>query len=330
MAEVLSQNEIDDLLKALDSGAIDVAEVEKSGEKKTRLYDFKRPNKFGKEQIRTLHSIHEHFSRLLSTFLAGTLRANCEVELVSVEEQIFYEFNNSLPDPVFLAVIDMAPLEGSFLMEISTPIAYGLIDRILGGAGLASGNTREFTEIELALLERLTSHILRLFRDAWDAFLPVSPSLNRIETNPRYIQFLAPNETIAIVTLMVRMGAVDGFINVCIPHLSIKAIEAKLSNRARFTNTVTTKEGDGSSHTIVQRIKDSTVEVRALLGQTTLTAGDVMELQSGDVIGLSGSIHDPIRIQIGEIVRFHGIPGVLNNKLAIRIVGIHEEDEENE
>lgn len=330
MAEVLSQNEIDALLEALDSGAIDVAEVKKSGEKKTRIYDFKRPNKFGKEQIRTIHAIHEHFARLMATFLAGTLRAFCEVELVSVEEQIFYEFNNSLPDPVFLAVIDMMPLEGAILMEISTPVAYGLIERLLGGAGLASGNSKEFTEIELALLERLTSHILRLFRDSWTTVLPVSPSLDRIETNPRYIQFLAPNETIAIVTLMVRMGAVDGFINVCIPHLSIKAVEAQLTNRARFSNQVPSKEEDGTSSAIVQRIKESTVEIKAVLGQTTLTAKDVMELQPGDVIGLSGSIHDPVRIRIGEVVRFHGIPGTLNNKLAVRIVAVHEEDEENE
>jgi len=326
MADVLSQSEIDALLKALDSGALDVEEVKDSGKRKTRVYDFKRPNKFGKEQIRTLYAVHEHLARLLSTFLASMMRTYCEVNLISVEEQIFHEFNNSLPDPVILAVLELRPMESSVLMEVPTPLCYALIERILGGGGFVSGESREYTEIELALLERVFRHMLRLFREAWAHILPMEPALVRIETNPRYNEVLSTNETIAIITLRAQIGGADGLINLCIPHLSIKPYEEKMSSRYRYSAAYTGKDADGASGQVLMRIQDSPVELRAILGETEITARDILELQAGDVIRLSSRIETPVAVAVGERVKFLGIPGVKNKHIAIRIESAKEEE----
>ena len=326
MAEVLSQNEIDALLRALDSGTLDVQEVKDGGKRNPRAYDFKRPNKFGKEQIRTLHAVHEHFSRLLSTFLASMLRTFCEVSLISVEEQIFYEFNNSLPDPVILAVLELRPMESSVLMEVPTPICYALIERILGGGGFVSGESREYTEIELALLERVFRHMLRLFREAWANILPVEPALMRIETNPRYNEALSTNETIAIITLRVQIGGIDGLVNLCIPHLSIKPYEEKMSSRHRYAAAYSDKDAEGTSEKVLMRIQNSLVELRAILGETEITAREVLELQAGDVIRLKSRIEAPMAVAVGEGVKFRGIPGVKNKHIAIRIESAQEEE----
>lgn len=326
MAEVLSQNEIDALLKALDSGALDVEKVKDSGMRKTRVYDFKRPNKFGKEQIRTLHAVHEHFSRLFSTFLASMLRTFCEVNLISVEEQIFHEFNNSLPDPVILAVFELKPMESSVLMEVPTPICYALIERILGGGGFVSGESREYTEIELALLERVFRHMLRLFREAWAHILPIEPVLVRLETNPRYNEVLSSNETIAIITLRAQIGAADGLLNLCIPHMSIKPYEEKMSSRYRYAAAYSGREAEDTSQEMLLRIQNASVELRAILGETEITARDVLELQAGDVIRLNSRIEAPVAVAVGERIKFKGVPGVSNKHIAIRIESLQEEE----
>jgi flagellar motor switch protein FliM len=328
--EVLSQSEIDRLLEALDSGELDVTQVEKDNRKKTREYDFSRPNKFSKEQMRTLHAIHEYYVRLLTTYLSGILRTTCHVEIMSVEEQIFHEFNNSLSDPVILAVINMPPLKSEVLMEVSTSAAYGMIDRILGGTGGAVNGGRDYTEIELALMERIISRIIMLFRDSWSNVVDVEPSLDRIETNSRFIQVLSPNETIAIITLAVNIGDVEGLINICIPNVGIKPFEEKMSSRLWFSRNVAETEEALEPKALMQLIRESTVDIKAILGETSITVREVLELQQGDVIQLNSKISNSVKICVGDIVKFYGAPGVINDRVAIKIMSRFDEEEENE
>ena len=328
--EVLSQREIDKLLEALDSGDLDVSEAQKKGPKKIRKYDFSRPNKFGKEQMRTLHIVYEYYARLLSIYLSGILRTICHVELVSVEEQIFYEFNNSLSDPIILAVIDMPPLQGSVLMEVSTSVAYGIIDRILGGIGGSIKEASDYTEIEIVLLERIIFQIVGPLRESWSNVIQVDPSLNRIETNSRFIQVMSPNETIAIITLTVNIGDIEGFINVCIPNISIKPFEEKMSSRMWFSQSTSETGETLQNDDIMLRLRSSVIDIKAILGNTDITAQEILELQKGDVIQLNSKMNDSIKLCIGNIVKFCAVPGVRNNKIAVRIISQVDEEAEDE
>jgi flagellar motor switch protein FliM len=147
MGDVLSQKEIDDLLKAFSTGEIDAEEFKETKDVVVKNYDFTRPSKFSKEHLRTLEIIFEHFGRLLSTHFPAYLRTNAQIEVVNSEAIIYAEFTNALSNPVLLGMIDFDPLEGSIIIELSENIGFAVVDRILGGAGPPSQESRNFTEI---------------------------------------------------------------------------------------------------------------------------------------------------------------------------------------
>ncbi len=155
MSEVLSQSEIDSLLQALSSGELDVEEMKDSGEKQVKDYDFARPSKFSKEHLRTLEIIFEHYGRLVSTNLPVYLRKNIQVEVMNSEALTYSEFTNALSNPVLLGIVDFSPLKGSVILEIASNLGYAMVDRMLGGSGLPLDKSREFSEIELLIIECL-------------------------------------------------------------------------------------------------------------------------------------------------------------------------------
>lgn len=320
MADVLSQQEIDQLLSALDSGDLKVLEVDRSSEKKIKKYDFKRPNKFNKEQIRILHIIYENYSRLLSTFFSGMLRTYCHVEIVSVEEQIFYEFTNSITDPIILAITKMEPMPANTLLEVSTSITFGIIERLLGGTCTGIYEVREFTEIELTLMQKTLRQMVSLLKEAWSGIVDIEPSIERVETNSRLMQILPPSETIAIITMKVSLGNVDGVINVCIPHLSIKAVENQLNSQTLFASNKKEEERPIGSKEFIENIGDSEMKITAVLGSTYIAAGDVLELQKGDVIQLDAGITSNVKILVEDLLKFEGLPGIYGNKKAVKII----------
>ena len=199
MSEVLSQSEIDNLLKALNSGELDVDEIKDKDEKQVKNYDFARPTKFSKEHLRTLEIIFEHYGRLLSTNLPAYLRKAVQVEVVNSESVIYSEFSNALSNPVLLGVVNMEPLEGTMVMEISGNLAYAMIDRLLGGEGEPLDKIRDYSEIELVILERIYTICVNLLREPWQNVVSITPRLERIETNSQFAQIISPSETIAII-----------------------------------------------------------------------------------------------------------------------------------
>ncbi|HOV69890.1 MAG TPA: flagellar motor switch protein FliM [Clostridia bacterium] len=290
--------------------------------RRIRTYDFKRPNKFNKDHIRTLQSVFEHFSRLMSTFLSSMLRTYCEVSLESVQENIFHEFNSSLPEPVILAVIDMRPMDGYTLMEIPAGISYSIIERILGGSGHISDEKSDYTEIELAIIERVVRQMLYIFKEVWSYLLPLEPKLERLETNPKYNQQLSTNETVAVIKLKASVAQTVGYIKICIPHLSIKPYEDLMGSKSRFANGV--KETTPPREDILNSLKDSVMEIKAILGETVITTRELTELQVGDVIQLNSKINNSINLTVDNLVKFSGIPGAVNKKIAVRVVAVLE------
>lgn len=328
MGDILSQNEIDNLLQALNTGEIDVKEIQtNSHEKKVKLHDFKRPSKFAKDHIRTLQHIHENYSRLVTNFLSGYLRTLVQVEVISVEALQYSEFTNSIANPAILAVVDFSPLSGSIILDLSPQIAYALIDRILGGQGVSIEKVRGFTEIEMAIVERIISQILMLMKEPWENVIETRPRLERIETNAQFAQIMSPNEMIALVTLSTRVGEVEGFMNICIPHMVVEPVMSKLSTRLWFS-MIEKGVSPESKKALQYNVEDMEVPLRALLGQTLVSVNDFLQLQMGDVIPLDTNVDGKHPVLVGDIMKFYAKPGVKNKKIAIKITDVIREGEE--
>jgi flagellar motor switch protein FliM len=328
VGDILSQNEIDELLKALTTGDIDVQQIQTTKtEKKIKLHDFKKPPKFANDHKRTLQFIYENYARLIQSFLSGYLRTLVQVDVLSVDALQYSEFSNSLANPVVLAVVDFSPLNGSIIFEMDPSIAYSLIDRILGGRGSAMDRVRSFTEIELAILERIIVQILNLMREPWESIISIKPRLEKIETNAQFAQLIHPNEMVALITLNVVVGDVKGMINICIPHMVVEPIMPKLSTKLWFTSNESEKI-ENHQQDIELRIENTFVPVRAILGNTSINISEFLDLQVGDVVPLETNINGCLEIMVGNIPKFHAKPGVKKNKIAVKITDVIGREEE--
>jgi len=328
VSEVLSQNEIDALLSALNSGEIDVQEIkEEKEERKVRDYNFKIPNKFAKDHTRTLQIMHENYSRLLQTYLSGYLRALVQIEVISVDQLTYNEFTNSMPNPSVLGIVEFAPLTGSIIVEMTPTISFAMIERILGGAGHAFERVRGFTEIELSLLEKIIGQIINFFKDPWKNVIELRPRLKKIETNPQFAQILSPNETVALITLNTKIGSIEGMIHICIPHLVIEPVIPKLSTKFWFSGI--TKEITGSDLKIIEKkIQSTLLPIRVVLGDSEITVRDFLELGAGDVIQLNTSVNDDLKIYVGNLKKFSGKPGLKKNKVSVKITRIEKKGDD--
>ena len=328
MGDILSQNEIDELLKALNTGEIDVQQMQTTTqEKKVKNHDFKRPPKFAKEHLNTLKVINDTYARLITSFLSGYLRALVQVDVVSVEAISYYEFNNSISNPVILAMVDFTPLSGSIIFEIGPQIAFALVDRILGGRGNMLDKLRGFTEIELAIVERIIIQMLNLMREPWENVIAIRPRLEKIETNAQFAQIISPNEMVALVTLNARVGDVEGMINICIPHMVVEPIVSKLSTRFWFS-TVEKEATRETKESIEIKIENTKVPLTAILGKTTISVNDFIELMPGDVLPLDTSVNGDLEVLVGDLLKFYAKPGVKKNKVSIKVTQVIRREDE--
>lgn len=331
MGEILSQNEIDELLKALDTGELDVQQIKASTqEKKVRNHDFRRPSKFAKEHLKTLNIIYDNYSRIVTNYLTGYLRSFVQIDVINVESIAYLDFNNSISNPVIMAIVELTPLNGSVIIEMEPTVAFALIERILGGKGITMGKNRDFTEIELAIMERIIRQLLNLMPEPWENVIPIRPFLQRIETNSQFAQVVSQHEMVALITFKVKIGEVEGIMNLCIPYLVVEPVIPKLSTKFWFSvkETAASEEAKAS---IENRIKSTEVVVRALLGKTEITVGDFLDLQRGDVLPLDTNVDEDLQVLVDGITKFHAKPGVRKNKVALRITEVlKREGEQNE
>jgi len=330
MSEVLSQNEIDDLLKALNEGEIDAQDFndDLSG-KKIKDYDFARPSKFAKEHLKTLENIFDNYSRIISTYFSGNLRVPTTITVLNSEALTYHEFSNSLSNPVILSIIDFKPLNGSIILELSPNIGYTIIERVLGGNGSTMDKMREFTEVEKALIERIVSQLLVMLVEPFEMVANINPKLEKIETNSQFAQIISPNEMVALITLNVKIGEVEGMMNICIPHMTIEPIIDKLSTKYWFIANEQQRVSDEDHlEDITKSLDDSTVMIKALLGQTNITVGEFVNLQVGDVIKLDTSVDKSLPVLVENSLKFYAKPGMHKKKNAIMITEL-KEDENN-
>mgnify|MGYP000916886816 CR=1 FL=1 len=326
MGEVLSQNEIDNLLAALSTGELDVDQMQDSSEKQVKNYDFRRPAKFSKEHLRTLEIIFEHYGRLISTNLPVYLRKNVQVGVASSETVTFSEFSNALSNPVIMGIINFAPLVGNIIIDISVNLGYAMIDRMLGGPGDPLEKNRDFSEIELSILEKIIIVCTQLMREPWKNVLDINPVLDRVETNQQFAQIIAPNDMVAIVTLNVKIGEVQGFMNVCLPYFTMEDIMDKLNTRYWYANMQETRDEDYEDQ-IESLIRRVDIPIKAVLGKSVVSVSDFAGLQVGDVIRLNTHIDSELSVYAGNIRKFTALPGASKDNYAVRVTSVIREGE---
>lgn len=330
MSNVLTQNEIDELLNALTSGD-DSAFAVKQEEPALRVkeYNFRTANKFPKEHIRTLHIVFDNFAQMLANQLTGVLRVFCEAEVLSVEEQTFSEFSNSLPSPIILAIMGMAPLQGSILLELTPTIAYAMISRVFGGPDEVLDTTKSFTEIELAAVRRVIRQWSPLIRDAWERVVPVEPIFERMETSTQFAQIVSLNETTAIITIKLKIGRESDFINICIPRIAIEPVSNQLTTKLWFSGTAS-RAVEPQEENLRQHLINVPIDLTATFEETQATLGDLMRLQPGDVIQLNHRLDQPIITRVGHIPKFRCMIGTYKSRYALKVSEIIREEREHE
>ncbi|WP_462406471.1 flagellar motor switch protein FliM [Gracilibacillus sp. Marseille-QA3620] len=330
-SEVLSQNEIDALLSAITKGEMDADELKKEeDEKRVRVYDFKRALRFSKDQIRSLTRIHENFARLLTTYFSAQLRTYVQINVTSTDQLPYEEFIRSIPKMTILNVFEVPPLDGRILMEVNPRIAYSMLDRVLGGTGDSVNKVDSLTEIETKIMSNLFERAFENLREAWSTIADINPVLSEFEVNPQFLQMVAPNETVVVISFSITIGEISGMINICIPHVVLEPIIPKLS--VHYWMQTSKKEREPVELQMLEnRVQKAELPIIAELGPTEISVLDFLNLTIGDVIELRHPIDKPLSISVGEVPKFLGQAGRVNKRMAVQIVENHlgggEDDE---
>ncbi len=326
MAETLTQEQIDALLNSAMSGEV----VEKSEDKgpDAKLYDFRAPKKFTKERIKILDGIFDNYARLLSSYLTGLLRLYCKVNLASIEEQRYFEFNNALPDYVMMGTVDMGIRDDDIeapttIIQLSNSLTYILIDRLLGGRGEYKDAERDFTEIEVSIMDKIINNMAALLHDPWEPYVEVNPNVVNIETNSRVFSAVDYDDTVMLVCLEATVSETKTIITLCIPALSLDGVMQKyVSKTARSTRRYDAVREQERRDNIMTALNDSSLDIRAELGKTTLDMYDVLNLQVDDIIPLDKNINSNITLKIGDKIWFDGKLGSFNQNKAVKIENV--------
>jgi flagellar motor switch protein FliM len=327
MAEILSQKQIDELLGSLQSGNVDFNEIEEqSNTSKVKEYDFMSPKKFSREQLKLLDNVFDGFARTFSLQISGMLRTTCQMEILQVEEEDYREFNNALSDSVLIGVIGMHNEENriddkQLLLELSRPVSFSIMDRMLGGTGAGYEVDRDFTEIELSLLEYLFKQMLPLLKNAWSNYIELEHTLDMIETNSRMIQFIQPDEAVAIVVIEITVGDLKGNMNICMPATSLEEVfrvfNSKYVKLPKRDDPIVEQQRKSD---IMHSLKSSPLTISAILGKTEISLRDLLSLQMGDIISLNTPVEQNIvTVNVEQSPWFTGVMGTKKKKYAIKI-----------
>lgn len=309
------------MLNAMASGNSEAIDQTPVNEKKVSIYNFARPSKFNKEQLRTLEVIYDNFARMASSFLTGYLRSTTSVEVVSSEQVTYGEFNNSLLNPVVLSIIDFSPFKGSVILDLSSRIGYSIIDRILGGTGETISKTREFTDIEVTLLSKVMEKLVEMLEEPWRQVCEVKPSLEKVETNSQFAQIMSPNEMVALVTLSIKIGEVEGLMNFCIPYIVIEPIVGNLNTKHWFSNANENNTDEYRPY-VEKHLEEAKIPISVVVGKTNITVDEFINIQVGDVIPLDSYVTSDFKVKVGELTKFYAKPGINKGKNAIQITSI--------
>ncbi|MCO5249856.1 MAG: flagellar motor switch protein FliM [Candidatus Kapabacteria bacterium] len=333
MAEVLSQLEIDNLLNEMNSGRIDVNEVISGKLAKGEIsnYDFRRPNRISKNQVRTLQTIHENFSEVFGYYLVSKLQTVVSFTVTSVDQLFYSEFILSVSNPSCLYIFDMEGTDGSGIMEVSPELALTIVEMLLGGGGDVVPKPRTITPIEQAVIKGVIEHALSDLRNSWRAIADLNFKYSRLEVEADFVQVAPSSEIVVVVSFDVKIGNTNNtfMMNLCFPTFALEEVLSKLNKQQITTNAVkvSPKKIRDNIAVVNQQISTTRLPVIAELGKTSLTVGELLELKPGDVIKLENRINEEIEVIIGSKRKLAARPGTVDGKKAIRITrALKEED----
>ncbi len=321
----MSQAEIDQLLQAISEGEGDPPEFEGP----VRPYDFRTANRFTKEQIRAVNIVFKNFGRLLSNYFMGTLRASCDAEVLSIEEMSFNEFNNSVPSPVIIGIVNATPFTGPTILELTKEISYSIINRVLGGTKEVSTENRQFTEIELAIMERVLWQMLKYLDEAWSKMMEVSSDLEKLETSMQFAQIVDINETVLTVTLNITIGNESGLMGVCLPHQALEPFMKRLNTKMVYSGRINHAAG-AQPEKLKSAIVNTKIVLTSAFNPTTASVRDIMSLREGDVIQLAHKVAEPVIVKYQQIPKYLASVGKYKNHLAVKLLDVIKGEDNGE
>lgn len=288
---------------------------------RVRTYDFRRPDKFSKDQLRTLQMLHENQARLLTTAFSGIFRTLVEVTVLGVEQESYDEFARGVTNPSIMAILGVPPLKGNIVLDVSPAIAFPMVDRLFGGTGQSPPEQRPLTEIEQSAISRVLESFLATLDEAWAPVFRVQASLQGIESNPLFTQVVTPNETIALVGFQVRLGMATGELSLALPYITVAPLLPRLvAHQWEQPGVTPEKPARGNAH-LVERLGAVEVPVDVVLGRTRLTVDRFLSLQPGDVLELDTAVDDLLPMRVAGTVKFWGRPGRVGRRLGFMIAG---------
>lgn len=329
MADILSQEEIDALLDVVEDEGDDILEGSDDNllpQRQVTLYDFKRPNRVSKEQLRAFRGVHDKMARSLASQISSIMRSIVEIQLHSVDQMTYGEFLMSLPNPTSFNVFSMKPLEGSGVIEINPSIAFPMLDRLLGGKGEPFDASREFSDIELSLFETILRVMMSTLKEAWGPVMEIYPSIESKESSPNVVQIVAQNEIVVMVVMEIIIGHSSGMMNLCYPVISLEPVLPKLASRDLMLNETSSKKSRNTELQVL--LGGAQVTVEANLGESELTLKDILDLKEGDVVRLSNAADDIVEVCIDGKSRFQGEIGLRRFRKSIQITQLVETEKD--
>ncbi len=330
MTDVLDQSEVDALLSAVDSGEVEqgpehlqiFSRFRKEWDQvEVRPYDFKRPERVSKDQMRALETLHEGFGRNFGAALSGFLRTIVEVKVATCDQMTYSEFIASLPNPTSFNLLTAEPLEGKICLEISPLIIYPIIDRLLGGTNQELFiPQRALTMIEMRLIRKITDRAIDALKEAWHGIRDLDFRLAECESNPHLVQIVPPNEVVIVIGLELKMSSRAGTANLCIPYNVIEPIMDDLAAQSWFRMGRLSGAPEFSDQ-ITKRLSNATLEVAGVLAKTTITLRDLLDLAEGDLIATDTPASSPVMLCFDGEAKFEANPGQHRGQCALKIAG---------
>ncbi|DAA84178.1 TPA: flagellar motor switch protein FliM [Candidatus Gastranaerophilales bacterium HUM_3] len=300
-------------------------EFSDSEHKSYKLYNFRRPDKFSKDNLRALRDIHREFSKAISLVLSGYLRMRVEIEIVSVDQLTYEEFVRSMPSPISVGVFEFEPLSGQVLLGISFEVISCIVNRMLGGVGNIENQTRELTDIEKALAKKVINIIIKSLEDSWNTIIPVTGKFISLDDNYQSIQVATAGEIVALLTFEVQIsGKHFGLFSLCFPYPVLETVLGHLSTQHIFQTKGLVASNDERLK-MISKINTSNVDLRVQFGQCSITLDDFLQLSEGDIIKLDNKVQDDLIVKVNGEKKFFARPGTLKDKICVKITDVYDE-----